>query len=71
MPDRTRWSATATPFRDLGVVAYLGMPLALPDGHVIGALCAIDTVPRSWTAAELETVADLAAVTWTRSRCGS
>jgi signal transduction histidine kinase len=48
--------------RDLGAVAYLGMPLALPDGHVIGALCAIDTVPRSWTAAEVETLCDLAAV---------
>lgn len=48
--------------QDLGAVAYLGMPLALPDGHIIGALCAIDTVPRSWTAAETETLSDLAAV---------
>jgi signal transduction histidine kinase/ActR/RegA family two-component response regulator len=48
---------------DLGAVAYLGMPLALPDGHVIGALCAIDTVPRCWTAAEIEILCDLAAVT--------
>ena len=48
---------------DFGAVAYLGMPLMLPDGHVIGALCAIDTVPRRWTAAETATLADLAAVT--------
>ena len=34
---------------DLGVLAYLGMPLATADGHVLGALCAIDTAPRTWT----------------------
>lgn len=33
----------------LGVEAYLGMPLTLPDGAVIGSLCAIDSKPRSWT----------------------
>jgi signal transduction histidine kinase/CheY-like chemotaxis protein len=48
---------------DLGVVAYLGMPLALPDGQIIGALCAIDTAPRPWTTREAETLCDLAAVT--------
>jgi signal transduction histidine kinase/CheY-like chemotaxis protein len=47
---------------DLGVAAYLGMPLALPDGQVIGALCAIDTVPHHWTTNETETLRDLAAV---------
>jgi hypothetical protein len=26
------------------------MPLVLPDGCVIGALCAIDHVPRAWAA---------------------
>src|ERR1700735_2957666 len=34
---------------DLGVKAYLGVPLTLPSGHVIGSLCAIDTVPRQWS----------------------
>lgn len=33
---------------DLGVVAYLGVPIRLPDGHLIGALAAIDTKPRVW-----------------------
>ena len=37
---------------DLGVIAYLAVPLALPDGCVIGALCGIDRRPRAWTAAE-------------------
>ncbi|WP_062112301.1 HWE histidine kinase domain-containing protein [Aureimonas sp. AU40] len=34
---------------DIGVVAYLGVPLALPDGEVVGALAAIDGSPRAWT----------------------
>ncbi|MDD7938211.1 SpoIIE family protein phosphatase [Actinomycetospora lutea] len=47
--------------RDLGVVAYAGMPLTDESGHVLGSLCAIDLVPRSWRPAELEALADLAA----------
>lgn len=35
---------------DLGVVAYLGVPLALPEGDIVGALAAIDTQPRNWSA---------------------
>jgi serine phosphatase RsbU (regulator of sigma subunit) len=46
---------------DLGVVGYAGMPLTDADGHVLGSLCAIDTAPRQWTAAELALLADLAA----------
>jgi methyl-accepting chemotaxis protein len=34
---------------DIGVEAYLGVPLTLPDGSVIGSLCAIDTKPRTWS----------------------
>src|ERR687893_611596 len=37
---------------ELGVVACLAVPLALPDGRVVGALCAVDRVPRAWTAEE-------------------
>jgi GAF domain-containing protein len=46
---------------DLDVVAYAGMPLTDSDGRVLGSLCAIDTEPRDWTAAELEVLDDLAA----------
>lgn len=34
---------------DLGVIAYLGVPIHLPGGELIGALAAIDTQPRLWT----------------------
>lgn len=46
--------------RDLDVVAYLGAPLHLPDGTPIGAFCAIDTVPRDWTNADLQTIQQMA-----------
>jgi PAS domain S-box-containing protein len=49
--------------RDLGVVSYLGVPIALPDGMVVGALAAIDGKPRAWSDRELgllETIGRLA-----------
>lgn len=45
---------------ELGVVAYLGVPLALPDGCVIGALCAIDSEPRGWAEEDERALTDLA-----------
>jgi diguanylate cyclase (GGDEF)-like protein len=47
--------------RDLSVVAYAGVPLVLADGHAVGALCAIDHVPRAWSERDLRVLADLAA----------
>lgn len=47
---------------DLGVVAYLGVPIALPSGELVGALAAIDTVAREWTQRELRTLQTLAKV---------
>ncbi len=46
---------------DLGVVAYLGVPLTDAEGRVLGSLCAIDHQPRKWTAEDLEVLTDLAA----------
>jgi signal transduction histidine kinase len=46
---------------DIGIVAYAGIPLKTTDGHTLGTFCAIDTKPRSWTEADLETLRDLAA----------
>jgi len=47
--------------RELGVVAYAGMPLRDAHGRPIGVLVACDTAPRDWTAAELEALRRLAA----------
>nr|WP_246315282.1 SpoIIE family protein phosphatase [Kineococcus aurantiacus] len=55
---------------DLGVVAYAGVPLRLPDPRtgltdpaapVVGVLCAIDGAPRLWTSDDLDALEDLAA----------
>ncbi|MFD9287377.1 GAF domain-containing SpoIIE family protein phosphatase [Streptomyces sp. NPDC060030] len=46
---------------DLRVIAYAGLPLTDADGHVLGSLCAIDHVPREWTADELQNLEDLSA----------
>jgi DNA-directed RNA polymerase specialized sigma24 family protein len=47
--------------RDLGVVAYLGVPLITTAGVEIGALCVIDREPRAWSAEEVALLRDLAA----------
>ena len=49
----------------LGVGAYLGVPLALPDGCVIGALCVIDHAPRGWAVEDQQALADLAGTVMT------
>ena len=46
---------------DLGVRAYLGVPILGPTDEAIGALCAIDGCPRRWTdenVRQLTTLAD-------------
>lgn len=42
------------------VKSYVGVPLATADGVTLGTLCAMDTVPRTWTDAEIESLGDLA-----------
>ena len=44
----------------MNVIAYLGMPIHLPDGTPIGALCAIGTAPRNWTEADQQTLKQIA-----------
>lgn len=51
--------------RELDVVAYAGQPLETSSGHVLGALCVIQREPRHWTAEELDTLGDLAALALT------
>lgn len=45
---------------DLGVISYAGFPIFDAKGRAVGSLCAIDHDPRTWTEAELATLADLA-----------
>ncbi len=47
-------------FTELGVVAYLGVPLRTSSGDTLGALCAIDTQPVHWTDEQIATLEDLA-----------
>ncbi|HEV2146184.1 MAG TPA: PAS domain S-box protein, partial [Longimicrobiaceae bacterium] len=44
-----------------GMAAGAGVPLAAEDGRVFGALGVLDSLPRSWSADELATLAELAA----------
>jgi GAF domain-containing protein len=46
--------------RDMGVVAYSGVPVSSVQGEPLGALCAIDARPRTWSPPELATLNDLA-----------
>ena len=46
--------------RDLGVVAYAGIPLIDADGHALGTLCVIDSRPRHWTTHQVQLLEDLA-----------
>lgn len=39
---------------------YAGMPLITPDGHALGALCAIDRVPRELSPKQLEALRTIA-----------
>ena len=46
--------------RDLGVVAYLGIPLTSPEQQTLGSFCAIDTKPRQWVKRDIEILTELA-----------
>lgn len=46
--------------RELGVVAYAGVPLRSMDGEVLGCFSAADGEPREWTEDDLATLTDLA-----------
>lgn len=47
--------------RDMGVIAYAGIPLIDADGHALGTLCVIDSRPRHWATHQVQLLSDLAA----------
>jgi hypothetical protein len=47
--------------RDMGVIAYAGIPLIDSDGQALGTLCVIDSQPRHWTTHQVQLLSDLAA----------
>lgn len=56
--DRVRGNGA---IEDLGVLAYLGVPLYGPGEQVLGSFCVIDSQPRRWTAEDHQVLADAAA----------
>lgn len=46
--------------RDLGVIAYAGVPLRDAGGKVVGSVCAIEGRPRGWDEADLVLLRDAA-----------
>lgn len=55
-PDLSRLA----PIEGLNVGAYAGVPLHDGDGVPLGAVCAIDHAPRSWTATDVTALEDIA-----------
>ncbi|PIW55077.1 MAG: sensor domain-containing diguanylate cyclase [Sphingomonadales bacterium CG12_big_fil_rev_8_21_14_0_65_65_10] len=45
---------------DPPILSYLGIPLVNPDGYALGALCAMDSVPRKHSPAHIAILSDLA-----------
>lgn len=45
---------------DLGVIAYLGIPLTTAEGYTLGSFCVIDIAPHEWSDKDVEILRDLA-----------
>jgi len=52
---------TSLAIRELGWIAYAGVPLTLADGRTVGTLCVVDTLPRIWSPRDVALLQDLAA----------
>jgi phosphoserine phosphatase RsbU/P len=50
------------PMESARMLAWAGFPVRGPDGHVVGALCVADQVPRQWTACDVEVLETLAQI---------
>ena len=45
--------------KQMGVVAYIGIPITLQNGATLGSFCAIDTKPHKWSAEEKSIMLEL------------
>lgn len=52
--------ASSPAIRELGIVAYVGLPLTVSDRPVLGTVCLADRQPREWTGEELQVLDDIA-----------
>ncbi|MFT5470099.1 MAG: PAS domain S-box-containing protein [Verrucomicrobiales bacterium] len=48
--------------RDLDVISYLGYPITISGGFVVGSFAAIDTKPHQWSTEEMAVLEDAAAL---------
>jgi len=55
------WLRDNAAIRDMGVVAYAGIPLIDAGDNALGTLCVIDSQPRHWTTHQVQLLEDLAA----------
>jgi diguanylate cyclase (GGDEF)-like protein len=65
IPDATldsRFAENPAVMGALHIRSYLGVPLSTPDGYNIGALCAIDTRPREFTAEQTAVLTSFASL---------
>jgi GAF domain-containing protein len=47
---------------ELGVIAYLGVPVLAPNGKILGSLCAIAPEPRAWSKDDIALMQDLSGI---------
>ena len=47
---------------ELGVIAYLGVPVLAPNGKILGSFCAISPQPRAWTKDDIALMQDLSGI---------
>ena len=47
---------------ELGVIAYLGVPVLAPNGKILGSFCAIAPKPRAWSKDDIALMQDLAGI---------
>ncbi len=47
---------------ELGVIAYLGVPVSAPNGEILGSFCAIAPKPRPWSKDDIALMQDLSGI---------